>query len=196
MPGDGRSSLLWPTLRKHEYRKRYDLRLIRDAARRRSAVGFPFGSSARMNLIFRLLWLWCFGRFRSPVGVFGPCYSPFRCLPSDLDVRRHMNNCKYFSTMDLASGDLMNRAGLARKIAAHGLYPVVAGQTIRFRKSILLWQAFDIESCVLGWDDKAFLVGQAVQSNRSWFWTWPACTAHPQHCRSGFGIGMPSSYCG
>lgn len=113
-----------------------------------------------MNLFFRLLWTILAARFRSPVSIMGPCTTPFRCLPTDLDVLRHMNNGVYLSLMDLARVDLMNRAGLAKKIAAQNWYPVVVAETIRFRKSLELFDAFTIETKIVGWDEKAFLLEQ------------------------------------
>jgi acyl-CoA thioesterase FadM len=66
----------------------------------------------------------------------------------------------YLSLMDLGRVDLMQRAGLARQMAARGWYPVVVAETIQFRRSLTLFQRFEIETRVLSWDDKAFLLGQ------------------------------------
>lgn len=120
-----------------------------------------------MNLIFRLFWTMLAARFRSPVSILGPCHTPFRCLPTDLDVLRHMNNGKYFSLMDLARVDLMNRANLAKKISSKGWYPVVVAETIRFRKSLELFDAFEIETSVIGWDEKAFLLEQKFMRKKT-----------------------------
>jgi YbgC/YbaW family acyl-CoA thioester hydrolase len=84
-------------------------------------------------------------------------------LPTDLDVLRHVNNGVYLSMMDLARVDLMMRAGLARKLRQRGWYPVVVAQTIRFRRSLTLFQAFTIETRVLGWDEKAFVLEQRFE---------------------------------
>jgi len=113
-----------------------------------------------MNLFLRLLWLAIAGRSRSRVGVLGPCRTPFRVLPTDLDVLRHMNNGVYFSLMDLARVDLLTRAGLAGRIASRGWYPVVVAETIQFRRSLTLFDSFSIETRVLGWDEKAFVLEQ------------------------------------
>ena len=113
-----------------------------------------------MNLFLRLIWLAIAGRFRSRVAVLGPCRTPFVVLPTDLDVLRHVNNGVYFSLMDLARVDLLTRAGLAGRIASKGWYPVVVAETIQFRRSLTLLQRFTIETRVLGWDDKAFLLEQ------------------------------------
>ena len=113
-----------------------------------------------MNLFLRLIWLAIAGRFRPRVGVLGPCRTPFRVLPTDLDVLRHMNNGVYFSLMDVARVDLLTRAGLAGSIAARGWYPVVVAETIQFRRSLNLFDRFSIETRVLGWDEKAFVLEQ------------------------------------
>jgi acyl-CoA thioesterase FadM len=94
------------------------------------------------------------------------CSTPFQVLPSDLDVLRHMNNGVYFSVMDLARADLMMRCGLAGRLRQRHWYPVVAAQTIRFRRSLTLFQRFTVESRVLGWDDRAFLVEQLFVRDR------------------------------
>jgi acyl-CoA thioesterase FadM len=117
----------------------------------------------RVNLLLRLLWLAVAGRFRRAVPALGPCRTPFRVLPTDLDVLRHVNNGVYFSLMDLARVDLMRRAGLLGKLAARGWYPVAAAETIQFRRPLTLLQRFDIVTRVLAWDEKAFLVEQRFE---------------------------------
>jgi acyl-CoA thioesterase FadM len=71
-----------------------------------------------------------------------------------------MNNGKYLSILDLARVDLMTRAGVARVLTERLWFPVVAWETIRFRRSLRLFQRFDVETTVLGWNDQAFLVSQ------------------------------------
>ena len=116
-----------------------------------------------MNLFFRLVWLAIVGQRRSRVSVLGPCRTPFRVLPTDLDVLRHVNNGVYFSLMDLARVDLMRRAGLFAQLARRGWYPVVMAETIQFRRSLKLFQRFDIVTRVLTWDEKGILVEQRFE---------------------------------
>lgn len=113
-----------------------------------------------MNLLLRLLWLFTVGRFRTPVSPLGPCRTPFRVWPTDLDLLRHVNNGVYLSIMDLARMDLMMRAGMAGRVRAQGWYPVVVAETIQFRRSLNLFEAFEIETRVLGWDEKAIVIEQ------------------------------------
>jgi acyl-CoA thioesterase FadM len=116
-----------------------------------------------VNLFLRLLWLFTVGKVRSRVSPVGPCRTPFRVLPSDLDVLLHMNNGVYLSLMDLARVDLLRRANLFEAIRANGWYPVVTAQTIQFRRSLTLFQRFDIVTRVLSWDDRTILLEQRFE---------------------------------
>lgn len=113
-----------------------------------------------MNRWLRLLWLLLSIRWRPRVPPFGPCRTPFRVWFTDLDVFRHMNNGMYLVIMDLARLDLMVRSGFWKKVQAQGWYPVVVAETIQFRRSLNLLQRFEIETRVLGWDDKAVVLEQ------------------------------------
>ncbi|SLN04454.1 putative acyl-CoA thioesterase [Corynebacterium xerosis] len=65
----------------------------------------------------------------------------------------------------------MLRSGFWKRLTAQGWYPVVAGQSITYRKSLVLWQKFDIASRVLGHDDRwiymeqVFRVGDVVYAD-------------------------------
>ncbi|MEN2738882.1 acyl-CoA thioesterase [Microbacterium sp. X-17] len=84
-------------------------------------------------------------------------------LPTDLDLLGHMNNGRYLSLFDLGRWDLLIRTGLAGAMRTHGWYAVVAAETITFRKSLTLWQRFDVESRFIGHDDRAlYLEHRAV----------------------------------
>ncbi|HEY3496745.1 MAG TPA: acyl-CoA thioesterase [Polyangiaceae bacterium] len=111
-----------------------------------------------MNLFFRLLLGTLAARFRSRVPALGPCRTPFRVWPGDLDVLLHVNNGVYLSMLDAARVDLMLRSGAFAKFRAHGFFAVVAAETIRFRRSLTLFQRFEVETRVLGWDEHAFLI--------------------------------------
>ena len=80
--------------------------------------------------------------------------TPFTVLPTDLDVLIHVNNGVYLSMMDVARIDLMQRSGLFTPISKKGWYPVVVAQSIRYKRPLLAFQRFVIETRVLGWDDQ------------------------------------------
>jgi acyl-CoA thioesterase FadM len=113
-----------------------------------------------MNLFLRLIWVILTWRARGHVGMLDASRISFRVMPQDLDVLGHVNNGRFLSILDLGRMDAMLRSGLALKLRERGWYPVVAAATIQFRKSLTLFQKFDVETQVLGWDSKAFFVGQ------------------------------------
>lgn len=111
-----------------------------------------------MTLFFRLLLAWLTARFRSRASVLGPCRTPFRVWPGDLDVLFHVNNGVYLSMLDAARLDFVLRAGVFSAFWRRGVYPVVAAETIRFRRSLRLFQRFEVETRVVGWDEQALVL--------------------------------------
>lgn len=99
-------------------------------------------------------------RFGRRLAHFDVARTGFRVLPSDLDILRHMNNGVYLSIFDIGRFDLLQRSGIWQVFTARGWYPVVASETITFRKSLTLWQKFEVESRILGFDEKAVYVEQ------------------------------------
>lgn len=111
-----------------------------------------------MTLFLRLLLLLFSYRFRPACEALGPARKRFLVGPADLDVLLHVNNGVYLTMLDVARVDLLLRSGLLGRLRRNGIYPVVAAQTIRFRRSLQLFQSFEVETRVLGWDDKAFIL--------------------------------------
>jgi len=117
-----------------------------------------------MKLYFRLFYLFCVYRFRAACSVFGPCNTPLRVWPNDLDIFFHVNNGVYLTLMDLGRTDMMMRSGGFGPGRSKGWYPVVAAETIRFQRSLTLFQTFSIRTEVVGWDDKSIYLEQIFTS--------------------------------
>lgn len=124
-----------------------------------------------MNMYLRLLWFLVRVRGRRPLSIWDTSRARFRVNPLDLDVQKHMNNGRYLSLMDLGRMDLMVRSGFWEKVRAKGWFPVVAGQTITYRRSLTLGQRFDISTRVMGHDgrwiymEQVFRVGETVYAD-------------------------------
>lgn len=124
-----------------------------------------------MNLYWRLFLLRLRLLRAREVGIWDTVRTPFRVVPTDLDLLFHMNNGKYLTLMDLGRMDLMLRSGLWGEATKRGWYPVVAGQTITYRKSLNPFQRFDLLTKVLGVDDRwiyldqTFVVGDTVHAH-------------------------------
>lgn len=113
-----------------------------------------------MNRYLRLIWLLLRSRFRSAVPLLGPCRTDFRVLPTDLDMFMHVNNGIYLTLMDLGRLDLLMRNGMLRRVIGRRWYFVVEAQRIQYIQPLRLMRRFDIETRVLGWDGKAFVLEQ------------------------------------
>lgn len=103
-------------------------------------------------------------RRRAPLDVHDVSIVHDRVWPTDLDELRHMNNGVYLSLLDHARLDLMLRSGAWKKLRAEKVYPVVTAQSIAYRKSLELGQRFQIESRIIGYDDRAVYIEQRVVS--------------------------------
>jgi acyl-CoA thioesterase FadM len=113
-----------------------------------------------MNLYLRLMLLRLRNRHRRPLGIWDTSRTPMRVALTDLDLLRHVNNGKYLSMLDLGRMDLLTRSGLWGEVTARGWYPVVAGQTITYRRSLTLGQSFDLYTRILGYQDRWVYVEQ------------------------------------
>jgi acyl-CoA thioesterase FadM len=111
-----------------------------------------------MNLLWRLFLLFVSAPFRERCPALGPARKRFRVWPPDLDVLLHVNSGVYLTMLDVARVDLLLRSGLISELKRRGWYPVVAAETIRFRRSLQLFQAFEVATIVIGWDEKAFVL--------------------------------------
>ena len=101
----------------------------------------------------------------------GPAETTIRVYPNDLDIFMHVNNGVYLTYADLGRTDLMLRSNVFSLIRKEGWYPVVAAETIQFKKSLKLGQKFTITTCVLGWDEKSVYLEQRYTRGSDWIAT-------------------------
>lgn len=118
-----------------------------------------------MKLWLRLIWALMSWRSRSKLHMSDVGIREFRVWPTDLDVFNHMNNGVFLTLLDLGRYDLSLRSGLWQHWKKLGWYPIVVASNITFRKSLLPWQKFQIETKVIGWDDEAFYFEQRFVAN-------------------------------
>lgn len=90
-------------------------------------------------------------------------------LPHDLDYMGHMNNSRYLRECDFARFHHYMRNGLFMASHKLGAKMVVGASTIRYRRSLVFHEAFEIRTKVLGWDEKAFYLEQRFVSKRDGF---------------------------
>ncbi|MCB1273461.1 MAG: thioesterase family protein [Leucobacter sp.] len=113
-----------------------------------------------MHLWFRTLLVMLRARRRSKLGVHDLGRLALRVLPTDTDLLGHINNGVYLSIMDLGRFDLLIRAGMWDTLRAAGIYPVVVYETISFRRSLDLWVRYELQTKVLGYDERVVYIEQ------------------------------------
>lgn len=119
-----------------------------------------------MNLYLRFFFLLLKRIYiKTPQDVFTPCHTSFIVNPLDLDLNFHMNNGRYLSIMDLGRLDLMLKGKIFWHLVRKGYYPVVTSESIRFRKSLQLFQKFELISHIESWDEKDFYMSQKFIQN-------------------------------
>lgn len=99
---------------------------------------------------------------KKDASMFDDSVTAMRVLPSDLDFYMHVNNGSYLQMMDVARTNWTAELGGMSKLRANGWYPVVAANTVRYRKSLLPWQKFEIHTRLLGWDGRMNYIEQDV----------------------------------
>ena len=87
-------------------------------------------------------------------GVLDPSVTRMRVRPGDLDFYLHVNNGVYLQMMDVARSNFLADLGAFGLLRDKGWYPVVASSTMKYRRSLQLWDRFEITTRVLGWDDR------------------------------------------
>src|SRR5699024_9985663 len=100
---------------------------------------------------------------KSPRSSYDTSPAIFLANPVDLYVQRHMNNGRYLSILDLGRMDLMLRSGFWKQVTDAGWYPVVAGQSITYRRSLTLGQKFDVATRVIGYDERWIFMEQVFR---------------------------------
>lgn len=113
-----------------------------------------------MHMLFRTSYSFLKKGFLKKSEIGEKTVISMRVMPVDLDILWHVNNGVYFSYMDFGRMDMIFRNGVHDLCQKHGWYSVVASETIKFKKSLQLWDKFEIETEILGFDDRYFFIRQ------------------------------------
>ena len=119
----------------------------------------------QMKHYFRLCFLFLCRYWRPRIDFLDKSILSLRVWPTDIDLLIHMNNGVYLSLMDLGRMDLTLRSGFYEVLTRNKIYPVLASEAIRFRKSLKPFQSFEIQTELLSWDEKYFFLKQQFVSH-------------------------------
>jgi acyl-CoA thioesterase FadM len=108
-----------------------------------------------MTLFFRVLYVFLRYWLRpARTDILQPLTLRLRVLPNDLDTNAHMNNGRYLTIMDLGRLDLICRTGLLPWMRKTRGVPILAAAMIRYRLPLAPFQAYDLQTQIMGWDEK------------------------------------------
>lgn len=113
-----------------------------------------------MHMLLRTFWIFLFKKKLASASFNQETEYSMRVLPTDLDLLMHVNNGVYFSFMDFGRWNMIFRTGIYDLSKKKGWYSVVAGETIKFKRSLKLWDQFTIKTRVIGHDEKYFFIRQ------------------------------------
>lgn len=107
-----------------------------------------------MNLWFRLFWMLATLRWRGKAAPFDTTVLHMRVLPNDLDFNGHMTNGRYFTVADVGRMDYVLRTGTLKVAMRERAMPIVGDATARFRRELRPFEAYELHTRLLGWNDK------------------------------------------
>ena len=115
-----------------------------------------------MNLIFRLFKLFIRALFfrTKELDFLASCSIDFRVWPTDLDLNMHMTNSRYLCFMDLGRMDLLAQTRTLLPLFKNGYFPVVASESIRFKRSLKPFEKFSVKTQITDLDEKDFYIKQ------------------------------------
>lgn len=93
------------------------------------------------------------------------------CWPWDLDLWIEMNNGRTLTIFDLGRIPLAIRTGLARVLRQKRWAITVAGNSVRYRRRVRMFDRLEMVSRCIGWDARFIYMEQSM-------WRGGECTSH------------------
>ena len=90
-------------------------------------------------------------------------------LPSDLDFMMHMNNSRYLRECDFGRFRLFYRTGLWSALDKRKSSCVLAASTMRYRRSLHLFQRYLIKTRIVHWSTDSLYLEQCMEDASSGF---------------------------
>ena len=110
-------------------------------------------------------------RTAAPLGLTDTHVSHHICWPWDLDLWVELNNGRTLTLFDLGRIPLAMRTGLAGVLRRQGWGITVAGNTIRYRRRVRVFDRLEMHSRCIGWDHRFLYMEQSM-------WNRDDCTSH------------------
>lgn len=125
---------------------------------------------------------------KQPMDLLDTHVSTHLCWPWDLDPWIELNNGRTLTLYDLGRVPMAARMGLLQVLRDNGWGITVAGNTVRYRRRIRMFDRFTMYSRCVGWDERFFYMEQSM-------WKGQECCNHMllrSAMTSAGGIVVPS----
>jgi len=104
---------------------------------------------------------------KSKVDLFASTRVRLRVWPNDLDFNLHVNNSRYLALTDIARVHFFVRTGLWALASKQRAFPAIADMVAKFRRGLGVFDAVEIETRLLGWDERwAYLESRLLRDGR------------------------------
>ncbi len=109
-----------------------------------------------------------FGLIGAPrVGLLSTTRVRLRVWPNDLDANFHVNNGRYLALADIGRLQWFVRTGALSVARKQQAFPVVGDAIAKFRRDLKVFQSFEIQTRLLGWNEKwGFIEHRFVRNHR------------------------------
>lgn len=114
--------------------------------------------------------LWKF-RNAPRLAILDTHVSHHRCWPQDIDPWMELNNGRTLTLYDLGRLPLGARTGLHKVLKAKGWGMTVAGNSLRYRRRVRMFDRVEMRSRCIGWDHRFIYMEQSM-------WKGSDCTSH------------------
>ncbi|PTW44840.1 thioesterase family protein [Rhodovulum kholense] len=118
-----------------------------------------------MYPFFRLFKELYLHRNAEPLPLTGIHVSRHVCWPWDLDMWMELNNGRTLTLLDLGRLPLAQRVGLIGVLRRERWSLTMAGVSVRYRRRVRMFDAFEIRSRCVGWDEKFLYIEQGMWRN-------------------------------
>ena len=86
------------------------------------------------------------------MGIMDESVLNLRVLPNDIDITK-ITNDRFIALMDLGRMDIVFRTGLLKSMFKNKWVPLATFDTIRFRYPLKVFQAYQLRTRIVWWDD-------------------------------------------
>jgi acyl-CoA thioesterase FadM len=97
-----------------------------------------------------------------PLTIHDTHVSHLRIWPGDIDPWMELNNGRTLTLYDLGRIPFAVRCGFTRVLRQKGWGLTVAGSVVRYRKRLTLFTKVEMQTRMLGWDDKFIYIEQSM----------------------------------